>query len=156
MEIELHDPQGRRLGQVEVDVAARPSRVQAPQNDHVLFLTWEAAMDDGGHMRKCVVCGSNDLYREKRFPHVTGLAIVMAFAGLVVSILGYATTWLVLMLMFLVLLLDVAILLMPRTRLVCYKCRSVYSKTPIARYHHTWDAAIAERYAPDKKVNQDQ
>ena len=152
MDIELHDTQGRRLGQVEVDVDARPARVRSPQDDRVLFLAWEAATDDGGHLRKCVVCGSADLYREKRFPHVTGLAIVLAFAGIVVSILGYATTWLVLILMFIVLLLDVTILLVPRTRLVCYHCRSVYTKTPIARYHRTWDAGIAERHAQDKKV----
>lgn len=156
MDIELHDPQGRRLGQVEVDVDARPSRIRSPQDDRVFFLTWEAATDDGGHMRKCVVCGSADLYREKQFPQVTGLAIVLAFAGIVVSILGYATTWLVLILMFLVLLLDIAILMVPRSRLVCYQCKSAYTKTPIARYHRTWEAAIAERHTSKQKGAPDQ
>ncbi len=151
MRIEWRDLRRRRIGRVDVDPAARPTRVpvvergvHAPERE--VFLQWEGALDDAGQLRKCLACGSNDLFKEKAFPQVTGLVIVMAFMGAIVGALGLATNLPVLLLLLAVLVLDVAILVFSRRRLVCYQCRSSYHELPIARYHRSWDRAVADRY----------
>ena len=143
MRIEVRE-HGRRLGRIIVDPARRPTRVELPGGDEA-FLDWETALDDAGHLRRCVACGSELLYRRKVFPQVTGLVVVMAFAAALVGLLGYATTWPVLAGMGVVLALDIGILLFARTRLVCYGCRSSYHEIEIARYHRPWDRGVASR-----------
>lgn len=161
MRIELRDEHRRRAGRVEVDPARRPVRattrgVEPPRE---LFLDWEGAQDDAGRLRRCVVCGCRDLFAEKAFPQVTGIVVVLAFAGAVVGTLGLATTPPVLIAMTVVLLLDVAILIFSRRRLVCYGCLASYHDLVIARYHRRWDRAVAQRHerppapAPEGEVS---
>jgi hypothetical protein len=147
MRIELRDEHRRRIGRIMVDPALRPTRVTIVDSDREVFLNWETALDDAGHLRRCVACGCPDLFREKAFPQVTVFVVVLAFAGAVVGALGYATTPPMLIAMGIVLALDIAILLFSRRRLVCYRCRTSYHGLPPARYHRSWDRSIAERYA---------
>ena len=142
----------RRIGRIDVDSAVRPTRAtladSAGRSEREIFLNWEAAMDDAGHLRRCVVCGCPDLFREKAFPQVTAFVVVLAFAGAALGALGYVTTPPMLIAMAVVLVLDTAILVFSRRRLVCYRCRSSYHDLPPARYHRPWDRSIAERYPP--------
>lgn len=147
MRIELRDEHRRRIGRIMVDPALRPTRVAVVDSDREVFLNWDTALDDAGHLRRCVACGCPDLFREKAFPQVTVFVVVLAFAGAVVGALGYATTPPMLIAMGIVLAIDIAILLFSRRRLVCYRCRTSYHGLPPARYHRSWDRSIAERYA---------
>ena len=147
MRIEVRDERRRHLGWVEIDPAQRPTRASVARTGHEVFFNWEASQDDSGRLRRCVVCGCGDLFRERAFPQVTGLIVVLAFAGALVGTLDMATPP-VLAAMLVVLVLDVGILLFSRLRLVCYRCRSSYHQLPIAGYHRPWDRATAERYAP--------
>lgn len=151
MRIEWRDARRRKVGRVDVDPAARPTRapiaergVPVPQRE--AFLQWEGALDDAGQIRKCLACGCEDLFKEKAFPQVTGLVIVLAFVGAIVGALGLATNLPVLVLLTAVLVLDVAILVFSHRRLVCYRCRSSYHEVAIARYHRSWDRSVADRY----------
>lgn len=146
MRIDVRDERRRRIGSIEVDPALRPTRVKVVESDRELFLNWDTALDDAGHVRRCVVCGCPDLFREKAFPQVTAFVVVLAFAGAVVSAFGYATTLPMLIVLGVVLVLDIGILIFSRRRLVCYRCASSYHGLSIARYHHRWDRATAERY----------
>jgi hypothetical protein len=152
MRIELRDDSRRRIGRIEVDPALRPTRVTVVEADREVFLNWDTAQDDAGHLRRCVVCGCTDLFREKAFPQVTSFVVVLAFIGAVVGLLGgfglpgFATTPPVLIAMGVVLVVDVAILLLSKSRLVCYRCRTSYHGLPIARYHRSWAREIADRY----------
>ncbi len=146
MRIELRDERRNRIGRINVDTALRPTRVSVVGRDREVFLDWDIALDDSGHLRRCVVCGCTDLFREKTFPQVTWLVVVMAFAGGVLGALGFATTWPTLTVLGVVLLLDIAVLLFSRRRLVCYRCRSSFHGLPIARYHRPWDRATADRH----------
>ena len=150
MRIELRDERRRRVGRIEVDPAERPTRVsvlrQGRPEPGEAFLNWESSVDDAGQIRRCVACGCHDLFREKAFPQVTGFVVVMAFVGAVVGLFGLATNLPVLIIMVAVLVLDVVILLFSRRRLVCYRCRTSYHQLPIARYHRTWDRALADRH----------
>ena len=153
MLVELRDVHRRRIGRVEIDPAAQPTRVEVPKARRSVILHWDSAVDDAGHLRRCLVCGCSTLFRAKNFPQVTLLVVVLAFAGAAISALGLATDPVVLGALVLVLLLDVGILLFSRQRLVCYQCRTTYSRLQIARYHETWDRAVAERHPPQEAVD---
>lgn len=146
MRIQLRDTSRRRVGRVTVDPTTRPTRVRLAGGEREVFLKWDTALDDAGRLRRCVVCGCGDLFTEKAFPQVTGLVVVLAFAGFVVGALGLATTPPVLIAMAVVLVLDVAIFLFSSKRLVCYRCRTSYRRLQIARYHKAWDRPTAEKH----------
>jgi hypothetical protein len=145
MRMALRDLRRRRVGRIDVDPAARPTRVRVPGSERDVFLSWDVALDDAGQLRRCVACGCTDLFREKNFPQITPFVVALAFAGAVIGALDLATTPM-LAAMALVLVADVAILVFSRRRLVCYRCRTSYHELPIARYHRTWDRATAERH----------
>jgi hypothetical protein len=121
-------------------------RDRAHGSEREIFLHWDTALDDAGHLRRCIICRCPDLFREKAFPQVTAFVVVLAFAGAALGALGYATTPPMLIAMAVVLVLDIAILVFSRRRLVCYRCRSSYHDLPLARYHRPWDRSTAERY----------
>lgn len=128
---------------------ARPTRVVAQPGGREVFLSWDSALDDAGHLRRCVACGCNTMFRTRSFPQVTLIVVVLAFAGAVLGLLGYATDPVVLSVLFVVLALDVGTLLFARKLLVCYRCRSTYGDVRIARYHRRWDRREAERHPPE-------
>lgn len=157
MRIELRDINRRKIGRVLVDQAAQPTRVKTTGDGREVFLQWETALDDSGKLRRCVACGCGDLFAEKAFPQVTGIVVVLAFAGAIAGLAGFATNVPVLTAMTVVLGLDVGILLFSRKRLVCYRCRTSYHNLPIARYHRSWDRAVAERHpAPAQSPDRDE
>ena len=144
MRIELRDSNGRRLSRVEIDERARPARVELP-GGHPLFPRWDEALDDSGALRRCVVCGCEQMYRRKNFPQVTPFVVVLALSGAAATILGLVQNPLILVGLAALLVLDVAVLILARTRLNCYACGAVYGNLRIARYHPQWDRAAAER-----------
>lgn len=157
MRIELRDDHRRRIGRLQVDPALRPTRVTVVDSEREVFLSWDTALDDAGHLRRCVACGCPDVFREKAFPQVTGFIVFLAFAGAgfgtIAFILGFPMTAPVLAAMAAVLVLDTGILLFTRQRLACYRCRTSYHGLPIARYHEPWDRSTADRYpAPERNA----
>lgn len=154
MRIDVHDPARRRQGRIRVDPAQRPSRVSLEEGEGEVFLTWDGTLDDAGHLRRCLACGCPNLYRFRSLPSVTPIIVIVAFAGAAVGILGYATNPLVLATLLIVLLAEVAIILVARTRLVCYRCRSRYDETVIAPYHTAFDREIAEQPANQPELLQ--
>ena len=144
MRIELRDSNGRRLARVDIDERARPARVEIPGGS-ALFPRWDEAIDDAGKLRKCVVCGCDQMYARKNFPQVTPFIVVLAFSGAAAIILGLVNNPLIFAGLAALLALDVAVLILARTRLTCYGCGAVYGALRIARYHKQWDRAVAER-----------
>jgi len=145
MRIELRDEYRNKIGRVEVDPALRPTRVAVVAHDREVFLNWDTAVDDAGNLRRCVACGCSDLFQEKAFPQITGLVVVLAFAGAVVGTLRLATPP-ILFAMGIVFVFDLGILLFSRRRLVCHQCRTSYHGLPIASYHPSWDRTTADRH----------
>jgi hypothetical protein len=148
MRVLLRDIDQTPLGQIELTSGATPARVST-ENDREVYLDWEGAHDDEGHLRHCLSCGCNTLYRHRRMPRVTGFVIVLAIALGLGGILGLATGLPFLIAMVLVLLLDVAILMLSRETLECYRCRSSYRDLDIAQYHQRWDGDTAARITSD-------
>ena len=137
MLVELYDGKQKK-GTFEVDVEEQPTTVIVDPPESELFLNWDSTIDDSKRIRGCIVCGG-DLYKEQMFPQVTGIVIVLAFAGAVAGILGLVTTWVMLIAMSVVLILDILILFVVKTRLSCYCCNTRLSQTTIAQYHKHWD-----------------
>ena len=137
---------------MNVDLLQRPTRVTvipaastADAVEREVYLNWDTAVDDSGRLRRCVACGCTEMFRERAFPQVTAVVVVLAFAGATIGALGLAENTPVLIAMAVVLAMDVAILLFSRKRLVCYRCRSTYHDLAIARYHRPWERARADR-----------
>lgn len=150
MRIDVRQPDRKRIGRITIDPALRPTRarIEDGEVDREVFLEWEAATDDAGRLRRCVVCGCRDLYAVRTFPQLTGFVVVLAFAGAVIGLLGYTTNPIVLAALIVVLLLDIGSLVFSRHRLVCYQCRSTYSDVEIARHHRPWDRTVGQKYPP--------
>jgi len=150
MRIEPRDASGKRLARVDIDERTLPARVQVPGLDRDLFPRWEGALDDAGALRRCVVCGCDELYTRKSLPQVTPFIVILAFTGSVVALRGYATDPRVFALLAALLVVDVLTLFLARRQLVCYACGATYDRLRIARYHRRWDRAAAERIAQEK------
>ncbi|MDG1838057.1 MAG: hypothetical protein P8I91_04550 [Phycisphaerales bacterium] len=144
MRVLLRDIDRKPLGQIELASGATPACVSTEKGREV-YLNWEGAHDDEGHLRRCLSCGCDTLYRHRRMPQVTGFVIVLALALGLGGILGLATGLPFLIAMVLVLLLDVAILVLSRETLECYRCRSSYRNLDIAQYHQRWNGDTARR-----------
>jgi Flp pilus assembly protein TadB len=154
MRIELRDSKGRRLSRVEVDERSRPARIQVPGSRRGgsfpdLYPIWDEALDDAGLMRRCVVCGCPELYARRNLPRVTPFILVLAFSGVAVAALGYATNPVVNAALVVLLVLDALTLVFARWQLACYRCGTVYHGVRVARYLRPWDRAIAERIAKE-------
>lgn len=156
-----------QAGRIEVDPEARPNLVrilpkgtsqgaERPADDGSAgdpagergahcFLNWEGAVDDSGHLRKCLLCGCDHMYRSKALPQVTPFIVALAFAGAVFGLLGFASNPFVLPVLVVLLAVDIATLALAKERLVCYRCRSVYSRLRIARYHRRWSRGEEEK-----------
>jgi hypothetical protein len=147
---ELRDASRQRIGRVTIDPVMRPVRVRiesGPRTGDTVYIDWEGALDDAGHLRRCVACGG-PLYRAKRLPQVTPFLSGLLVVAVVVAALGHSTSaWLVAGIITLA-AVDLAILLLARPRLVCYSCSSAYARTPIARYIRRWDMRTARTARP--------
>ena len=77
MQIDLRDRSRNRIGRIDVDPALRPTRVGLVESGGEVFLNWETAVDDAGHLRRCVACGCPEVFREKAFPPATGFVVAL-------------------------------------------------------------------------------
>ena len=158
LRIDAHDPDTRRrIGTGRVDPSERPTRVRFDDDGATreVFLDWEGALDDAGRLRRCPICDFTKLYRKRSLPAITPYVLVVAFAGIGVSLLGFDDPRL-LAVLGLLLAIDVGLLIFARTQLVCYRCRSRYEGLPIARYHRPWDRREETRHLDaDDRPNSD-
>lgn len=139
MRVMLRSLEGELLGEVAIESIQSPPRVTTDTGRDV-FLDWERALDDNGRLRRCVSCGSEHLYRRRRFPQVTGFVVVLAIALGLVSALGLATGPLILAALIVLGIADIVILIVASQSLDCYQCRSSYRDLDIATYHRPWQA----------------
>src|ERR1700685_2988529 len=100
---------------------------------------------EGAQPSSCLVCGCNDLWRQKDFPQQVGLLLVGA--GIVLSTVAYAL-WqpaLSLGILMAFALVDFLLFLFMRDVLVCYRCRARHGGfQPASR--EAFNLEVAERY----------
>jgi hypothetical protein len=96
--------------------------------------------------RRCLICGCDDLWRQKDFPPQLGLAIVAI--GIVSSTIAVAymrPTLAIGILMFFA-LADMILFSIMRDALVCYRCHARYRGAVIGESHPKFDLELNERY----------
>lgn len=145
--IDVRNLQRQPLFRVEVDPRQLPSVVRPTgQTSPEVFLHWDQALDDQGHLRRCPVCGCREMFARKDFPQVTGFVIVV-LAGLAAMVLfGYRQVPWAVGILAAVAGIDATVYLFTGRCLVCYRCRSEFRRLPIGRDQPAWDLAIGEKY----------
>lgn len=96
--------------------------------------------------RKCLVCGCDDLWRQKDFPQRLGVAMVAL--GAVLSTIAFALymplTALGVLLAFA--LVDLLLFTFMKDVLVCYRCHARYRDAALEDDHPRFNLETAERY----------
>jgi len=99
---------------------------------------------------ECLVCGCDDLWRQKNFPPKLGLAFVAV--GAIISTIFWARMeplWAIGVLMAFALVDFLLYRLMPDV-LVCYGCHAYHRWDEIDETHPKFDLEIAERYRQEE------
>jgi hypothetical protein len=98
----------------------------------------------------CLVCGCNDLWRQKNFSSRVGL--LMVGAAILFSTIAYALWQPVLALGILMgfALIDALLYLFMRDVSVCYRCGARHAGFDPAGSHETFDLEVAERYRQER------
>lgn len=141
----------QRLFVAEVDLKNPPPVVRSPADSArggptEVYLTWDRAVDDEGHLRGCPICGCRELFVRKDFPQVTGFVVVALAVVVSIALYGAGQVWASLAVLAAMVLLDFVIFFFTGRTLVCYRCRSEFRDLPIRRDHPGWDLSIGEKY----------
>lgn len=102
-----------------------------------------------GTPTRCLVCGNEDLWRQKDFPQALGLT----FVG--IGIIGSLTAWayhrpvIALGVLLAVAAIDFVLFAVMPDVLVCYRCQARHSGGDISA-HPTFDHETAERYRQEQ------
>lgn len=152
MRIDVNNLDREPLFRAQVDQAQRPGVARSSDGAHEAALNWDRAIDEGGQLRRCPVCGCRELFARRDFPQAVGLGIVVV-AGVLATVL-FAMGQVVLSVMALggTVVIDGAILLMTGRCLVCYRCRSEFRGLTIERGYPAWDLGVGEKYRPVRAV----
>ncbi len=108
-----------------------------------------AIRGDSTELVSCRVCGNEELYVQKDFPHALGMGIlVSAFAA---SVVTYAMYWVVATWVILIgsAALDVLLYLLVPNTTVCYRCQARYRGFPSSR-HQPFNLEVGERYRQER------
>lgn len=107
-------------------------------------LTSEFIEDD--KPKRCLACGTEDLWRQKDFPQ--GLGLVFVVTAAIVSTYFWANVeplWAIGVLM-LMGALDLAVFWLMPDVLVCYRCKARHRRSQIDDEHPRFNLELAERY----------
>lgn len=118
---------------------------QCPRCDQLVpILTTSATLD------QCALCGNQQLYKKKDFPHRLGLTILAA------ACIGFLITnaiywqWVGWTILIGSAAVDGVLYLTVKDAVVCYRCASHYRGVPSGLSHLPFDLGIAERYRQER------
>jgi len=127
-----------------VEFAADAASIDCPQC-HAALGAPEGSWSDHD-LRRCLICGSRDLFIRKDFPHRLGVSIVVV--GFAMSCVTWYLYWTYLT--FTVLcataLADMALFFVVGDCLNCYRCRAEYRQLPTFSEHGPFSLETHERY----------
>ncbi|MBM3969361.1 MAG: hypothetical protein FJ302_05805 [Planctomycetes bacterium] len=127
-----------------VEVVAETTDLRCPK------CSWQrpiaAENRSGNEPASCLVCGCEDIWRQKDFPQRVGVLMV-AIGALVSTIFWWfmMPEWAIGVLL-LFALLDGLLYTLMRDVLVCYRCHARHRHTPLAGRHERFNLETHERY----------
>jgi len=102
---------------------------------------------EGDELKRCLICGSGDLFVRKDFPQKLGLAIVVGGLSLSCVTWFFYYTYLTFAVLFLSALADMALFMIVGESVACYRCRAEYRGQPEAlKEHGPFELETHERY----------
>jgi uncharacterized protein (DUF983 family) len=101
-------------------------------------------------LRQCRLCGNDELYVQKDFPHWLGMGILVA--ACVASVVTYALRWITATWCILIgsALLDGLMYLAMGSVTVCYRCRTHHRGFPPNAQHGPFNLATGEKYRQER------
>lgn len=96
--------------------------------------------------QSCLICGCQDLWRQKDFPVAWGLAMVVIAVILSSIAIAYYRPILAMGILMFFALVDMVLYLFMKDVLVCYRCSSRHRSKPINNEDPAFNLEIAERY----------
>lgn len=142
MNVSFACPNCDRPARVEVD---KPSDWQCPDCDHRLHL--EAAEPA---LPRCSVCGNQELYKKKDFPHWLGMSILVGACLISVITYGWYEKWLTWAILIGSAAFDGLLYLWVGDALVCYRCNAHYRGYQAGAEHKPFDLTTGERYRQER------
>ena len=101
----------------------------------------------GEELKRCLICGSGDLFVRKDFPQRLGLAIVVGGLSLSCVTWFFYHTYLTFAVLFLSALADMALFLIVGESVACYRCRAEYrGQAETLKEHGPFELETHERY----------
>lgn len=106
---------------------------------------------------RCLLCGCNDLWRQKDFPQRLGVAMVAAGAILSTIAWKYYRPMLAIGILMGFALIDLLLYTFMQDMLVCYRCGTRFRRTQIDAEHPAFDLELNERYRQESiRLNEQQ
>jgi hypothetical protein len=103
-----------------------------------------------GALSACAVCGGDQLYRKKDFPHWLGMMLlVVACLGFLIANYLYQQ-WLAWGILIGSALIDCMLYLAVGDAVVCYRCAAHHRRFPVNPGHKPFELSIGERYRQEK------
>lgn len=99
-----------------------------------------------GHVRRCVVCPSTELFVRKDFPQRLGVAIVVIGFALSCVSWGFYHIYLTFGILFATALVDVVLYVLVGESLSCYRCHAQYRGVEHMQDHGAFELETHERY----------
>ena len=120
---------------------------QCPNCDHVLQIPRKSLGENAeAALTACPVCGNEELYKKKGFPHWLGLTILaLACLGFLPLHNWYLPYWAWAVLLGSA-LFDGVLYVCVADVIVCYQCGTHISGAPPSEAYKLYELAIAERY----------
>ena len=149
MEMTYECPACGRVGQVSNVEAASAATCSGCGQTRELT---RAAIDEGGRLRACAWCATEDLYLQKDFPHGLGLAIVVAGFAISTAFWYEYLPVMALATLMATAALDLVLYYVVPDVVICYRCLGQYrgpASNPPGRFV-PFDLAIGERYRQER------
>jgi hypothetical protein len=125
-------------------VTATDAVLECPHCHQVMSVPHDAF--EGGHLCRCLVCPSTDLFVRKDFPQRLGVGVVLL--GIIGSSIawGYSLPIVTFAVLFATALVDVVLFLIVPDALMCYRCGAQFRLADGMDRLGTFDLETHERY----------